>query len=351
MATWEDEALGAIPVKQRPVMYLALEDSHRRLQDRFRRILSGGAIPADISLITVATPSRALCAIAEFISPVTPQIEPLIMLDTPAARSICQAPRRWGLGGGRCGGRQVEESRRRGAGIDVADRAPHPQSGVGRLRRLGAGHTRYRRVGRLHPGAQPETPRQRCLLNIASRDVTEAEYALTADEGVLLAISTALIYASSTSNAAEHRVEAQEKMSDRLMDVFRFVDKSNDAVAATDVAKALDGLDGDTAGKYLRRLAENGYIVKVGRGQYLGKSSGVSEPDERRRSSDAMIRTLRTLRTQHTQRTRGQESNDYAIDVERGVPHEPPAAPGVGPLPRLPPSTGTARHGLQRVGV
>ena len=32
-------ALGAIPVTKRPVLYLALEDGHRRLQNRFRRIL------------------------------------------------------------------------------------------------------------------------------------------------------------------------------------------------------------------------------------------------------------------------------------------------------------------------
>ena len=44
-------------------------------------------------------------------------------------------------------------------------------------------------------------------------------------------------------------------MGDRMMEVFRCVDKSNDAVTATDVAKALDDMDGDTAGKYLRRLA------------------------------------------------------------------------------------------------
>ena len=68
------------------------------------------------------------------------------------------------------------------------------------------------------------------LLNVTGRDVTEAEYALTADEGVLWRLDGADL--ASASDAAEHRV-AQEKMSDRLMDVFRFVDKSNEAVAAT----------------------------------------------------------------------------------------------------------------------
>ena len=52
-------ALGVIPVTQRPVLYLALEDGHRRLQSRFRRILGfGQPIPADIEVITKATPGR-----------------------------------------------------------------------------------------------------------------------------------------------------------------------------------------------------------------------------------------------------------------------------------------------------
>ena len=46
----------------------------------------------------------------------------------------------------------------------------------------------------------------------------------------------------------------QDKVGDRLMEVFRFVDKSKNAVTATDVADALNSMDGETAGTYLRRL-------------------------------------------------------------------------------------------------
>ena len=98
-----------------------------------------------------------------------------------------------------------------------------------------------------------------------------------ADEGILWRLDGAGLAAA--SDTVEQR-RAQEKMSDRQMDVFRFVDKSNDAVTATDVARALNDMDGDTAGKYLRRLAANGYIAKVGRGQYLGTVSEVSEVSE-----------------------------------------------------------------------
>ena len=70
--------------------------------------------PRGISLITVATPSQALCAIAEFIARHAAD-QPLIILDT-LGKIICQAPRRRRLSGRLCGGRQVEESRRAAPG-------------------------------------------------------------------------------------------------------------------------------------------------------------------------------------------------------------------------------------------
>ena len=53
---------------KRPVLYLALEDGHRRLQSRFRRILDGGQIPEGIEVVTEATPGEAIPIIAEFMA-------------------------------------------------------------------------------------------------------------------------------------------------------------------------------------------------------------------------------------------------------------------------------------------
>ena len=47
-------ALGKIAVTKRPVLYLALEDGHRRLQSRFRVLMEGEPIPAGIDVITKA---------------------------------------------------------------------------------------------------------------------------------------------------------------------------------------------------------------------------------------------------------------------------------------------------------
>jgi predicted transcriptional regulator of viral defense system len=70
------------------------------------------------------------------------------------------------------------------------------------------------------------------------------------------------------------RRRAADKLGDRMMEVFRIVDASNDPVTATDAASALDGMDGATAGKYLRRLEAAGYITRVGRGRYLALKGG-----------------------------------------------------------------------------
>ena len=63
------------------MLYLALEDGHRRLQNRFRRILDRQPIPAGIEVIIKASPREALLAIAEFIER-RPGEKPLIILDT-----------------------------------------------------------------------------------------------------------------------------------------------------------------------------------------------------------------------------------------------------------------------------
>jgi hypothetical protein len=42
--------LSCIAVVQRPVLYLALEDGHRRLQDRFRKMNAGQPLPATLDI-------------------------------------------------------------------------------------------------------------------------------------------------------------------------------------------------------------------------------------------------------------------------------------------------------------
>ena len=59
-------ALGVIPVKRRPVLLMALEDGHRRLQSRFRTLMEGQSLPAALEVVTRASPAEALVIVDEF---------------------------------------------------------------------------------------------------------------------------------------------------------------------------------------------------------------------------------------------------------------------------------------------
>ena len=63
------KALRELATVQRPVLYLVLEDGHRRLRSRFRRILPGKHIPAGIQVITSASSDESLVLIEEFFAP------------------------------------------------------------------------------------------------------------------------------------------------------------------------------------------------------------------------------------------------------------------------------------------
>ena len=51
------KALG-VDIPKRPVLYAALEDGDRRLQDRCRRLLAGERIPPEFQYLTVIEPGR-----------------------------------------------------------------------------------------------------------------------------------------------------------------------------------------------------------------------------------------------------------------------------------------------------
>ncbi|MGV0695598.1 AAA family ATPase, partial [Mycobacterium paraintracellulare] len=74
-------AIAAIPVKQRPVLYLALEDGHRRLQSRFRTLMEGQELPADLEVVTRASSTESLVIIDEFLRR-NQHKAPLVIIDT-----------------------------------------------------------------------------------------------------------------------------------------------------------------------------------------------------------------------------------------------------------------------------
>jgi hypothetical protein len=254
-----------ITVTQRPVLYLALEDGHRRLQNRFRRILVGGSIPKGITVITKAKPVDAVMAIEEFIKRHA-AAKPLVILDTlgkvkpPKKRDqdAYQADYAFGsllkgiVDAAPGSALLVVHHARKAEANDFVDSV----SGTNGV----AGSVDFVLV------LDRKRLANDAVLSVTGRDVIEAEYALIANEGILWRLDgTDLKTAADTVG----KRRAIDKLGDRTMEVFRFVEKAIWAVTATDVATSLSGMDGNMAGQYLRRLADQGLILKVGRGQYM----------------------------------------------------------------------------------
>jgi hypothetical protein len=74
-------AIGSIKVAKRPVLYMALEDGHRRLQSRFRRLMQGEAIPPGMHVLTQVLTQSVIGTIDEFCS-IHAAEKPLVLIDT-----------------------------------------------------------------------------------------------------------------------------------------------------------------------------------------------------------------------------------------------------------------------------
>jgi hypothetical protein len=267
-------ALGAIPVAKRPVLYLALEDGHRRLQSRFRRILNGGAIPDGIDVVIKASPKEALVLIAEYLESHAGR-KPLVIVDTFGKIKPRKRP----------GEDAYQIDYETGATLKaLADSAPGSTLLLVHHTRKAEAEDFVDSVSGTHGLAGSADfvlvlTRKRhantAILSVTGRDVEEAEYALTADEGVLWRLDG--------TNLAEARDAAEKlrasNLGDRMMEVYAVVYAAAEPVTPTDVAQALD-MDGDTAGKYLRRLAARDYIARAGRGRYYVNTSELSVSDK-----------------------------------------------------------------------
>ena len=73
--------LGNVKVDDRPVLYLALEDGDRRLQDRCRTLLGEDAIPKGFEYLTVVTPVLIVPTIEQWMQRYA-GLGPLVILDT-----------------------------------------------------------------------------------------------------------------------------------------------------------------------------------------------------------------------------------------------------------------------------
>jgi hypothetical protein len=245
------------------VLYLALEDGDRRMQDRCRILLGDGVgIPEMFHYMTRIMPGMAVATIETFLRqyPDTG----LVVIDTlgkvmpPAMQGESAYQRDYRVGGAL---KRIADDHpglalvvlhhdRKAVSEDFVDSV----SGTNGL--AGAADTIIV-LARARQSADG-------LLMVTGRDVEESEYALTMVDAIWSLDGSDL--ATAAKNATARRENGT--MSDRTADILGFVRDHAEGVNAAAVVEAVDGVDQDQARVYLSRLEKAGKIVKVKRGVY-----------------------------------------------------------------------------------
>ncbi|WP_367582282.1 AAA family ATPase [Tsukamurella tyrosinosolvens] len=267
-------ALGQIKVDPRPVLYLALEDGHRRLQDRFRTLTEGQPLPARLDLLVKIEPGQLIATVSEWLLRHQDE-KPLVILDTfgkgrpqpkrgdnPYLADYQAGTALKDMIDAFAGASLLAVHHSRKAESDDFLDAVSGTQGL-------AGSADYILV--LTRKRQSDEG----ALAITGRDVTETEIAMVTTGGRWALAGSTMTEASAALTA---RKDAG-KLGDQSAEVLALVKASAEPVSPKDVADKL-GINNDTAGKYLRRLSDGGRVRKAGRGTYVSEPSEVSERDQ-----------------------------------------------------------------------
>lgn len=263
-------ALGHINIdRPRPVLYLALEDGERRIQDRARKLLHGEPIPAGMHFVTDVPPLLVLEVLDAWLDANTEEA-PLVILDTlgrvmPSARP---------------GESPYERDYRIGTKLKRSTDA-HPGSTL-----LVVHHVRKATgedwmdstsgTNGLNGSADFTVNLSRSrnsdegLIRITGRDVIEGEYSVAVAGGEWT------LSGESLDDAAEaaHHGKATANLGDFAATIIRHVIEHG-PVSPKQVEAAVQ-LPGTTVRSYLTRAVDAGRLQKVGRGLYGPATSATS---------------------------------------------------------------------------
>jgi hypothetical protein len=298
-------ALG-IEVPKRPVLYLALEDGHRRLQDRCRRLLVGEKIPPEFQYLTMIEPGRVGDTIAAWIH-WHQEPPPLIILDTlgrvlpPALNNETTYQRDYRVGTALK--RIVDTSPGATLLVNHHDRKANADDFVdavsGTHGLAGAADT----IIVLARDRQEAAG----LVKVTGRDVAEGEYAVTFKDGAVWELDGHdLEVAREKAQKVRATTRANAAAGDRMLDVVLYAYEHPDGVRRGDVAKALK-LEPNVVGVYLARAVDTGRLQRAERGLYTPVTS---------------VTSLRSVTADVTDNTRNTPLEDaMPADAEEGSDH------------------------------
>ncbi|WP_046469910.1 AAA family ATPase [Allosalinactinospora lopnorensis] len=252
-------ALGAIPVgAPRRVLYCALEDGDRRMQDRCRQLLSDASIPERFCYITRVQPGTILATITAFVERYPDTA--LVVVDT-LGRVMPTALQ---------GESAYQRDYRVGAALKgIADEHPGLAVTVLHHDRKATSDDFVDSVSGTHglAGAADtivvlarKRQAQDALLKVTGRDVVEAEYALRLRGGTWTLDGATLAESAETAR----RREEQGDLGETSAAILEFVGERTEGVRTADVVEKF----GENARKYLTRLEESGRLIKPCRGWY-----------------------------------------------------------------------------------
>lgn len=270
------EAFGCLPVGDpRPVLYLALEDGPRRLQDRLK-LMQVGALSSRLQFATAVEPGQVLATISEFMGE-NVDSDPVVILDTlgkvmPPAGNGSQY----------------------GHDYRVLSQLKSTSDAVPGSSLLIVHHTRKSDAGDFLDAVsgtqgiagaadtvlvlRRERHEKRATLQVTSRDAAEGEYALSMTENGVWTLDGGGLDASA---AAAQVVRASKGVAEPMLRLLETVARFPEGIRTRELRVLLPEIG--NVDEYLRRAVDSERIVKLERGLYAPVSAvrsvslGVSE--------------------------------------------------------------------------
>lgn len=262
------EALGGVPVQQRPVLYMALEDGQITLQDRLRTL---GAVDLPETLEFIDTiPEDTIGTVRAFLEDYADQ-EPLVILDTLGkVKGVYAGNDAYGNDYAIMSTLKARVDDVPGASLIVVHhtnkggRTDFVDSVSGTQGIAGAADTILT--------IQRERFDNEAVLKVTSRLMREAEAALTLHDGVRWELDGDSL-AEASQRVAKR--EAEQGLGEDMRGILEGLEQHPEGISPADLAEQLE-MDAGKVRTYLRRLADQRRALNPHRGLYTPVSSVTS---------------------------------------------------------------------------